>query len=164
MGPTQRKQPFRKEDDVARRTALAFAKDDGGRSEAGFRGDTGDCVTRAIAIAGELPYKVVYDELNERAKAAKSGKRERPSNSRTGVSRKIYEPYLFDLGFVWRPTMGIGTGCRVHLAVGELPDGQVIAAVSGHLSAVVNGVVRDNHDPTRGGTRCVYGYYEKIAQ
>lgn len=28
-----------------------------------------------------------------------------------------------------------------------------------HLCAVVNGVVRDTYDPSRCGTRCVYGYW-----
>jgi hypothetical protein len=26
---------------------------------------------------------------------------------------------------------------------------------------VIDGVVHDTHDPRRGGTRCVYGYYQK---
>lgn len=30
---------------------MTFVYDDGGRSAAGFKGKTGDCVTRAIAIA-----------------------------------------------------------------------------------------------------------------
>ena len=106
---------------MARRTALPFAKDDGGRVEAGFRGDTGDCVTRAIAIAGGAAVQGRLRRAQRTGQSREVGKRERPSNSRTGVFRKVYEPYLFDLGFVWRPTMGIGTGCRVHLAVGRAP-------------------------------------------
>jgi hypothetical protein len=38
---------------------------DGGRSEAGFHGKTGDCVCRAIAIATGKPYAEVYSELEE---------------------------------------------------------------------------------------------------
>ena len=30
---------------------------DGGRTAAGFKGKTGDCVVRSIAIATNLPYK-----------------------------------------------------------------------------------------------------------
>jgi hypothetical protein len=40
-----------------------FIYDDGGRTEAGFSGDAGDCVTRAIAIATRQPYREVYDAL-----------------------------------------------------------------------------------------------------
>jgi hypothetical protein len=35
-----------------------FRYDDGGRKAAGFKGRAGDCVTRAIAIAAQLPYSV----------------------------------------------------------------------------------------------------------
>jgi hypothetical protein len=33
--------------------------------------------------------------------------------------------------------------------------------VSKHLSAVIDGVIQDTHNPSRGGSRCVYGYYIK---
>ena len=33
------------------RSNLKFKADDGGRSEAGFKGKAGDCVVRSIAIA-----------------------------------------------------------------------------------------------------------------
>jgi hypothetical protein len=36
---------------------------DGGRSEVGFPGETGDCVCRAIATATDKPYLEVYEEL-----------------------------------------------------------------------------------------------------
>ena len=36
---------------------------DGGRTAAGFKGKTGDCVVRSIAIATNLPYKKIYDDL-----------------------------------------------------------------------------------------------------
>jgi hypothetical protein len=38
---------------------------DGGRKAAGFKGDAGDCVTRAIAIASGRPYAEVYKRLAE---------------------------------------------------------------------------------------------------
>ena len=66
-------------------------------------------------------------------------------------------------GWVWTPNMGIGTGTQVLLAVGELPAGPLIARVSGHLCAVVDGAMCDTYDPTRAGTRCVYGYLTPAA-
>ena len=33
------------------------------------------------------------------------------------------------------------------------------ARLSGHLAAVIDGVVHDIHDCSRDGTRCVYGYF-----
>lgn len=57
--------------------------------------------------------------------------------------------------------MKVGTGCRVHLRDGELPEGRLIVRVSGHLVAVINSVIHDTHDPSREGTRCVYGYFRE---
>ena len=59
--------------------------------------------------------------------------------------------------------MAIGSGCKVHLRADELPSGRLIVSVSKHLTAVIDGVIHDNHDPSRDGTRCVYGYFSKVA-
>lgn len=45
-------------------TTVPWDEDDGGRAAAGFKGDTGDCVTRAISIATGRPYREVYDMVN----------------------------------------------------------------------------------------------------
>ena len=51
-------------------------------------------------------------------------------------------------------------GCRYkYLRPDELPKGRIIVRVSKHLDAVVDGVLHDTFDCSRGGTRCVYGYY-----
>jgi len=42
---------------------MEFQFNDGGREAAGFKGKTGDCVTRSIVIATGLPYQKVYDDL-----------------------------------------------------------------------------------------------------
>lgn len=42
------------------------------------------------------------------------------------------------------------------------PDGPETATYSVY-AAVVDGVVRDTHDPSRDGTRCVYGYWREPA-
>lgn len=139
---------------------MRWLYDDGGRADAGFVGSTGDCVTRAIAIATRTPYREVYDAINAVAKDERPSKTRRgKSSARTGVHRVTYEPYLLGLGWAWTPTMTFGQGCRVHLREGELPSGRLVVAVSKHLCAVVDGVIYDIHDPSRGGTRCVYGYY-----
>jgi hypothetical protein len=54
---------------------MEFVYDDGGRAAAGFKGSTGDCVVRAIAIASGKPYREVYDALNVLSKQARSGHR-----------------------------------------------------------------------------------------
>jgi hypothetical protein len=57
--------------------------------------------------------------------------------------------------------MHIGSGCRVHLRADELPPGRLIVEVSRHVVAVIDGVIHDLADPSRGGRRCVYGYFTR---
>lgn len=150
-------------------TALPWTFDDGGRADSGRRGFTGDCVVRAIAIATELPYGQVYDDLFEaqaqwlatrRKKRVTRHGNPHQASPRTGVFKEVQRAYLEGLGWTWTPTMAIGSGCTVHLAVGELPDvPRLIAAVSKHTVAVIDGTIRDTYDPSRDGTRCVYGYF-----
>lgn len=132
-----------------------FSYDDGGRELAGFKGSAGDCVVRAIAIAANLDYKQVYTEL--RARSKKLGY----SSPRNGVHKKVYEPYLKELGFKWVKVMGYQTGCTTHFKKEELPNGTLIARLSRHLSTMVDGVIKDTYDPSRDGKRCVYGYWIK---
>lgn len=153
---------------------------DGGRSAAGFRGHTGDCVARSIAIAGQLPYREVYEALargNARQRKSKgahysAGKR----TARQGIQtqRKWFKDYMACIGFVWTPLMGIGTGCKLCLGAPGLPPGRLVVCLSRHYTAVVDGDIHDTYDPRRfrydgltdvekaegvGASRCVYGYW-----
>jgi hypothetical protein len=144
------------------RHAQRFCFNDGGREAAGFKGSTGDCVTRAIAIVTGKPYKEVYDAINVLSESERTGKRKKKkSNARTGVFKTTYRKYLESLGYEWIPTMQIGSGCKVHLRSDELPAGRIIVRVTRHLTAMIDGVINDTHDCSRQGTRCVYGYYRK---
>lgn len=138
--------------------------DDGGRAVAGFRGKADDCVTRAIAIATGKPYREVYDAFNELGRAERQrtskGKPRSKSSARTGVYKQTTRRYLESLGWTWHPTMAIGQGCRVHLRADELPAGRLVVSCSRHTVAVIDGVIHDNHDSTRGGSRRVYGYWK----
>ena len=141
---------------------MDFVFHDGGRVAAGYRGATGDCVTRLIAIATGKPYQEVYIALNRLAETERVGKRKkRRSSSRTGVFRRTYQHYLESLGWQWTSTMSIGSGCQVHLRASELPSGPLIVKVSRHLTAMIDGVLYDTHNCSRGETRCVYGYFSQ---
>jgi hypothetical protein len=138
-----------------------FTMNDGGRKAAGYTGTAGDCVVRAIAIATEQPYQNVYDALfalNKNQKGKLRGASPRDGGTKTATIRK----YMTSLGWKFTPTMQIGSGCKVHLRADELPAGRLVVRVSGHLCAVIDGIINDTHNPDRGGTRCVYGYYSKI--
>jgi hypothetical protein len=138
--------------------------DDGGRADAGFKGGTGDCAVRAIAIATELPYRDVYNLVGDACKNEKPSKTRRGiSHPRTGVHSVTMQKVMAELGWRWTPTMRIGSGCTVHLDPNELPDGRIIVNLSRHFAAVIDGTVYDLHDPSRGGTRCVYGYWERAS-
>jgi len=142
---------------------IVLVHDDGGRTEAGYKGHAGDCVTRSIAIATRRPYREVYDALSEgeRNKRATKRSRVKASSARDGVhtKRKWFKDYMASIGFRWVPTMQIGAGTTVHLNAAELPSGRLVVVVSRHYTAMIDGIVHDTHDPSRDGTRCVYGYW-----
>ena len=133
--------------------------DDGGREAAGFKGKAGDCVARAVAIASGKPYAEIYDILAEGMGTQRKATKGRSARNGVSTSRKWFKDYMASLGFVFVPTMGIGTGCKVHLRDGDLPMGRIIARVSRHYVAVIDGVLHDTFDASRNGTRCVYGYW-----
>lgn len=138
--------------------------DDGGRAAAGYKGQTGDCATRAIAIVTGLDYQQVYDAIIEQAKAERPSTRRHRSHPRTGVHKELLRRWLPTLGFEWYSTMSIGSGTTVHLRADELPtSGRLVVACSKHYVAVIDGVIHDTHDPSREGTRAVYGFYEWVA-
>ena len=145
---------------------MQFKYNDGGRAAAGFRQKKhcGDCVCRSIAIATGRPYSEIYALILYYAKHERTGKRKRRlSDPEKGVGRYTHSRVMSLLGWEWVPTMGIGTGCKVHLDADELPAGRIVVYVSHHFTAVVDGVINDTYDPSRGGTRCVYGYYRPTA-
>lgn len=146
-------------------TGLPWLFNDGGRADAGYTGDTGDCVTRAVAIASGRPYQEIYDALYDgartyAARGPRAARAVRDPSPRNGVLPRVYRPYVEEvLGARWTPTMSIGSGCTVHLAPGELPDGRLLVRLSRHLTAVIDGAAHDTYDPCREGTRCVYGFW-----
>jgi len=152
-------------------TIIKFVKHDGGRALAGFKGHTGDCVARAIAIASGKPYKEVYDALAAGNAAQRASKRSSRAKSKFKVAtaahginttRKWFKDYMKSIGFEWTATMEIGVGTKVHLRGDELPEGRLVVALSRHYAAVIDGVLHDLSDCSRGGTRCVYSYWKYV--
>jgi hypothetical protein len=155
---------------------MKWVKNDGGREAAGFKGNTGDCVCRAIAIASGRPYREVYDVLahgnatqKKTKRMAKTGKGVRTARVGIYVRRKWFKDYMDQLGFEWVSCMGfneidgkkVGTGCQVHLDEKELPSGRIIVSLSKHMSAVIDGVIHDTYDPNdRGATIYPNGFPE----
>lgn len=139
---------------------MQFILNDGGRSAAGFKGSAGDCCARSISIATGKPYKEIYDLVNSFSAKERTGtKRRGMSSARSGVHKHTARKIMESLGWIWHPTMTIGSGCKVHLRENELPKGRLMVLVSRHYTAVIDGVINDTFDPSRDGKRCVYGYY-----
>ena len=140
---------------------MTHIHNDGGREAAGYKGSAGDCTVRSIAIATELPYQRVYDDLFHLNKIKKLNPRHNGSPRDGGTHMETVHEYMKSLGWVWTPTMFFGSGCKVHLRKEELPTGRLVVRLSRHLVAVVDGIIHDTYDPSRGGTRCVYGYFSR---
>lgn len=139
---------------------MEYQYDDGGRKAAGYKGVASDCLCRALAIATQKPYKEIYDFINSFGTSERrSRKRTSKSTARGGVYGATARRIAAALGMTWTPTMKIGQGRKTHLRADELPSGRIVAVLSGHYCAVVDGVIHDTFDPSREGTRCVYGYF-----
>lgn len=150
---------------------MKFIETDGGRSKAGFVGTTGDCVTRALAIATGEPYKLVYNELFETAKEYSRTKKDavaeririHGATPRRGVNKQIYDIFLKKRGWGWIPKKEEKNGkCLLNEEYFGEKKGTYIVRVSKHLTVVKDGVLLDSYDCSREGKRGVYGYYRKL--
>lgn len=132
---------------------MEFIYNDGGRSNYYKAKNVGDCVCRAIAIATNTDYKVMYNLLKEYNHGI---------TPRNGVYKDVYKKLLADLGWTWIPCCGRGVKKNnIHLNPNELPNGILICRVSGHLTCVIDGVINDTYNCSREETRKVYGYWIK---
>lgn len=143
-----------------------YTHNDGGRKESGRKGNASDCVVRAVAIASGLSYDEVYARCAEGNATQRKGRAgassgRKSANNGIHTQRKWFKDYMASLGFKWTPCMTIGSGCKVHVSADELPRGNLVLMLSRHCAAFIDGVLHDNHDSSRNGTRCVYGYWIK---
>lgn len=137
---------------------MDWIEHDGGRKDAGFKGQANDCACRSIAIATGKSYKDIYDLINA---FGKKERRKKKSSARTGVYKATMDKIMEHLGWAWVPCMSVGTGVQVHMTKDELPSGRLVVRLSRHYSAIIDGVCYDTHNPTREGKRAVYGYWKQ---
>ena len=146
---------------------MKFQFASGGREKYFKQTTVRDCVVRSIANATGIDYLEIYNGINDEAKKEHASKRKRTrSSARNGVYTATAKRYIERvLGWVWVPCMGIGTGCQTHVKEGELPSkGSYILNLSGHFSCWKDNELYDTYDCSRGGTRCVYGYWREPTQ
>ena len=134
---------------------MRYHYNDGGRRDAGFKGETGDCVTRAIAIATGTRYRQVYRELTELTKSMTGGLE---TSVASGCSNAVAHRYLIDLGWSVVPTP--------NRYLKDAPRDQriLVKLTERHDVAVINGTVHDSWDSrvskrTKCGSPKMAGYY-----
>ena len=113
---------------------MKWIYNDGGRSYYYKAQNVRDCVCRAIAIASDKDYKVVYNTL----KIFNNG-----VSPRNGMYEVVYAKLLKAWGWKCVP-------CKnVHLKEDELPDGIIICKIDRHLVAVKDKIAYDTWDSTK---------------
>ena len=128
---------------------MNYNYNDGGRADAGLKGDT-DCGIRAMAIACEISYSEARARLKEASLEGKLGSR--------AISRGIWKEDLADalalLGWSWK------TAPKISGRKARCKDltGTVIARQARHFVAVIDGIPQDTWDTSE---RMVYGYWAK---
>jgi hypothetical protein len=143
---------------------MTYVYNDGGRSQAGYKGSAGDCGARAMAIALGLDYKTAYSQLAQANKDKGFAK-----SARNGIYKDVYSDVLAKHGWVWvsAPTFKVLEGYENSdgkvlfgrkARCSDMPSGIVIARQAGHYVAVINGVPNDTFDSSQ---KMVYGYWAK---
>lgn len=130
-------------------TELDFTYNDGGRTAAEYSGSTGDCVTRAIAIATGEDYETIRRHLMTATADFRSASRSRAANRLAsnsvfrGVSSRIYKPFLASLGWNFISCQKVGHPSTIRMIQEHLPRGIVIIRLRKHLVTVIDHVVHD---------------------
>ena len=127
---------------------MKFTYNDGGRSQAGYKGNAGDCGARAMAIALGIDYKTAYDELAQANKDKGYAK-----SARNGIYKDVYADALKKHGWVWHSAPRFN-GRKARCS--DMPSGVVIAQQARHFVAVINGIPNDICDCSN---KMVYGYW-----
>lgn len=115
---------------------MKWIYNDGGRSLYYKAPNVRDCVCRAIAIANNEDYKIVYNTLKKYNNGV---------TPRNGMYESVYSKLLKAWG--WKCI-----SCEnkhIHLKEDEIPDGVIICKIKGHLVAVKNKIIYDTWDCTK---------------
>ena len=133
---------------------IGYRYDDGGRRAAGYRGDTGDCVVRAIAICAGKDYKAVYLTMAEHMRrngyaasgnAYATSERRRKAPRRRGQLRvkDVQDRVLEVHGF---RKVRLPSGVRPTFTEAHERYGDCIVGTTKHMAAIVGGALRDIWD------------------
>ena len=133
---------------------MNYTYTDGGRSEAGYKGEASDCVARAYTILSGLTYKEVYEDLARFMQMM--GK---PKSARNAISEDLTKIYYELKGLKFVAAKRVGKQSNIHLNKAELPTGRIIVSIDYHVCTVIDRVIHDNYDWSDGGEEPVTGYW-----
>lgn len=131
---------------------LKWHYNDGGRHNYYKAENVSDCVTRAITIANDMDYKIVYKDLYKLCKENSNRKWATPRN---GLNQSIYGVYLEELGWQYIDCKDTG------ISLNEFVDQKIICKINHHLCAVMYGVLEDTWKSIKENGNEVIGYWIK---
>ena len=129
---------------------IGYRYDDGGHTAAGFNGNAADCVIRAIAILTRAPYTDIHRRMAAAMKhtsysASGDAYRQKP---RPGIKPRISARAIQNLVKtsygLRRVTLGKGT--RPTYTEAWLRHRDCLVGTAQHISAIVDGNLRDTFD------------------
>ena len=133
---------------------IEYRYDDGGRRAAGYRGKTGDCVVRAIAICAGRDYRTVYLTMagqmrrnghtaSGNAYATSERNRRQPRQHGQLRAKRVQDRVLELHGF---RKVRLPSGARPTFTEAHERYGDCIAGTTKHMAAIVGGALRDIFD------------------
>jgi len=134
---------------------MLFKRTDGGRADAGFKGKSGDCGTRAVAIYFQQPYRATYDKLGD-VEAELTGGLCRSVRDGTGY------PTLVAYMALRKQAL---TVCKGAEYIHELPlKGRFLVVLANHYATLIDNVWYDSWDSryskrTKHGGQKMLGYF-----
>lgn len=121
---------------------VGFKRNDGGRQEAGYKGSTGDCVVRALAIMSDRGYRECYDACAS-ANRLFSQDLKRAKSARDGVNENAWHYVFSYCGF---QDTGIKASDELTITEAYERFGDCVVEIPRHLLAVKGGHVVDAWD------------------
>ena len=143
-------QPHPSIEEAGPTTMIGYRYDDGGRAASGFKGHTGDCVVRAIAILTGVSYSDIYRRMAGAMRhggyaASGNGYRQKPRRGlRPRLSARTIQN-LVKTSYGLR-RVNLGRGPRPTYTEAWLLHGDCLVGTAKHISAIVDENLRDTFD------------------
>lgn len=122
---------------------LGYVYNDGGREAAGRKGQTRDCVVRALAIVTERPYLECYRALAEANSKSRDPRSRGKRSASNGVSKDAYVKVYAEFGL---EKVKLPAGGRPTYTEAFETYGDCVVTTAGHVAALKDGALQDLFD------------------